>query len=231
MSEQKYFYIENGTQTGPVSAEELLGKIGPNTDIWCPGMANWAPANTVPEVAALLGGASAPEPSMSDPAATPYTGGSGDYTSGNSQNYGNPDYANQQQPSSPTASLSSNLTATLSNLTATNSPTAILSNPTAISILRSPTAINRVRPLATSLTITSSGQSSVRYSVAACSAFPLESPASSMLPRWRAHGIRAITPRHRRPPKMPRSLQSFALLWALFATSSRSSFPGATINE
>ena len=98
MSEQKYFYIENGTQTGPVSAEELLGKIGPNTDIWCPGMANWAPANTVPEVAALLGGASAPEPSMSDPAATPYTGGSGDYTSGNSQNYGNPDYANQQQP-------------------------------------------------------------------------------------------------------------------------------------
>jgi hypothetical protein len=100
MSEQKYFYIENGTQTGPVSAEELLGKIGPNTDIWCPGMANWAPANTVPEVAALLGGGmSAPAPDMPDPAATQYAGGSGDYSAGNSQNYGsNPNYADSQQP-------------------------------------------------------------------------------------------------------------------------------------
>ncbi len=97
MSEQKYFYIENGTQTGPVSAEELLGKISPNTDIWCAGMANWAPANTVPEVAALLGGGvAAPVPSTPDPAASQYSGGSGDYAAGNSQNYGNPNYANQQ---------------------------------------------------------------------------------------------------------------------------------------
>ena len=99
MSEQKYYYIENGTQSGPVTVEELLGRISLNTDIWCPGMDNWAPANTVPEIAALLGGGMpAPESSIPDPAATPYTGGSGDYSAGNSQNYGNPDYANQQQP-------------------------------------------------------------------------------------------------------------------------------------
>ena len=106
MSEQKYFYIENGNQVGPVSTEELLGKIGPSTEIWCPGMDNWAPANTVPEISALLGGGvAAPAPSIPDPAATSYTGGnSGDYNSGNSQNYGNSDYANnpsygnQQQP-------------------------------------------------------------------------------------------------------------------------------------
>ena len=105
MSEQKYYYIENGTQSGPVTAEELLGRISLNTDIWCPGMDNWAPANTVPEIAALLGGGvAAPAPSIPDPAATPYAGGNGDYNSGNSQNYGNSDYANnpsygnQQQP-------------------------------------------------------------------------------------------------------------------------------------
>lgn len=102
MSEQKYYYIENGTQTGPVTAEELLGKISPNTDIWCPGMDNWAPAHTVPEVAALIGGGVADTASsMPDPAATPYTGGNGDYSSGNSQNYGsNPDYADPL-PSDP----------------------------------------------------------------------------------------------------------------------------------
>jgi len=106
MSEQKYFYIENGNQVGPVSTEELLSKIGPSTEIWCPGMDNWAPANTVPEISALLGGGvAAPAPSVPDPAATSYTGGTGgDYNSGNSQNYGNsgyannPSYGNQQQP-------------------------------------------------------------------------------------------------------------------------------------
>ena len=98
MSEQKYYYIENGTQTGPVTAEELLGKISPNTDIWCPGMDNWAPAHTVPEVAALIGGGVADTASsMPDPAATQYTGGNGDYSAGNSQNYGsNPNYADPQ---------------------------------------------------------------------------------------------------------------------------------------
>ena len=100
MSESKYFYIDNGSQAGPVTAEELAGKIAPNTDIWCPGMANWAPASTVPEVAALLGGVSSDTPSVLDPAASQYNGG-GSYDSGNSQNYGsnygnNQDYGNNQ---------------------------------------------------------------------------------------------------------------------------------------
>ena len=94
MSESKYFYIENGTQTGPVTAEELVSRITPNTDIWCPGMANWAPANTVPEVSALFGGG------MAAPAQDGFNSASSQYDSGNSQNYGsNQNYAEpQQQP-------------------------------------------------------------------------------------------------------------------------------------
>jgi hypothetical protein len=95
MSEGKYYYVSDGQQSGPVTVEELVSKISPTTDIWCPGMPNWAPANTVPEVLALLNTPAAP-PNIPDPAATPYNGGSGDYSSGNSQNYGNPGYANQQ---------------------------------------------------------------------------------------------------------------------------------------
>ena len=94
MSESKYFYIENGTQTGPVTAEELVSRITPNTDIWCPGMANWAPANTVPEVSALFGGG------MAAPAQDGFNSASSQYDGGNSQNYGsNQNYADpQQQP-------------------------------------------------------------------------------------------------------------------------------------
>ena len=107
MNENQYFYIENGQQAGPVSVEELVGKITPYTDIWCPGMANWAQANSVPEVAAALAAAPAPEPSPAptdEPASSQYTNNN-DYT-GNANNYGNPqqdfgnsnNYGNPQNP-------------------------------------------------------------------------------------------------------------------------------------
>jgi len=104
MSENKYFYIENGSQTGPVTAEELISKITPNTDIWCPGMANWAPANTVPEVSALFGGMSAPSQDGFNSASSQYDGGNSQnygnnqsYADVNAQSFGNPQYNGNAQ--------------------------------------------------------------------------------------------------------------------------------------
>ncbi len=49
-----YYYIENNQQQGPVSLNELKVRINPDTMIWTEGMANWAPARTVPEVMQAL---------------------------------------------------------------------------------------------------------------------------------------------------------------------------------
>ncbi len=49
-----YYYIENNQQQGPVSLNELKARINPDTMIWTEGMANWAPARTVPEVMQAL---------------------------------------------------------------------------------------------------------------------------------------------------------------------------------
>lgn len=51
-----YFYISgaSNSQEGPVSADELVKRINPATMIWRPGMPEWAPASTVPEIAQML---------------------------------------------------------------------------------------------------------------------------------------------------------------------------------
>lgn len=48
--EKKYYYIDyQGQQRGPVDVEEFknLG-INAQTNVWCAGMANWAPAGQIP---------------------------------------------------------------------------------------------------------------------------------------------------------------------------------------
>ena len=52
-------YALSGQSHGPVTPAELremlqAGQISPETPVWCDGMADWAPARTVPEVAAGL---------------------------------------------------------------------------------------------------------------------------------------------------------------------------------
>ncbi len=51
-----YFYISESTnsQEGPVSADELIKHIKPETMIWRPGMAEWSAASTVAEIAQKL---------------------------------------------------------------------------------------------------------------------------------------------------------------------------------
>ena len=91
MNTNQFFYVENGKQVGPVTMEELAGKITPDTDVWCDGMSDWTKAGTVPELAAVLNGSA--QTTMSDAAFAAQYGSANDYI-GNSQNYGN----SQQQP-------------------------------------------------------------------------------------------------------------------------------------
>ncbi|MCC6418275.1 MAG: DUF4339 domain-containing protein [Gemmataceae bacterium] len=49
----EWYYAKNGQQLGPVSRDELkqytsAGQLRPNDLVWTEGMANWAPAQTVP---------------------------------------------------------------------------------------------------------------------------------------------------------------------------------------
>jgi membrane protease subunit (stomatin/prohibitin family) len=51
--------VENGQAVGPWTAAQLAqgvaaGRIGPDTLVWCAGMAEWAAARTVPALAALF---------------------------------------------------------------------------------------------------------------------------------------------------------------------------------
>lgn len=60
--EKKFYYIDAaGKQYGPFAAAELanLG-VTPTTYVWCAGMANWAFAKDVPEVASYLNAPQAP---------------------------------------------------------------------------------------------------------------------------------------------------------------------------
>jgi hypothetical protein len=91
MNTNQFFYIDNGKQIGPVTMEELAGKITPDTDVWCDGMPDWAKASAVPELSALLGGV---QP-MSDANFTAQYGSANDYI-GNSQNYGSNIQGNSQ---------------------------------------------------------------------------------------------------------------------------------------
>ncbi len=52
--------VENGQAVGPFGPTELAqaitaGRVGPDTLVWCAGMANWTAARSVPAVAAMLG--------------------------------------------------------------------------------------------------------------------------------------------------------------------------------
>lgn len=54
----EYHIVYNGQQVGPMSKEQLkLYGLEPNSQIWCKGMANWAPAYTVPELMEVINGA------------------------------------------------------------------------------------------------------------------------------------------------------------------------------
>lgn len=73
-----WYYSQNNTQMGPVSEQELVGKLASGelpaeALVWCEGMANWAPAAGVPELVAARGasgGLSMPSPGMAP--ANPY---------------------------------------------------------------------------------------------------------------------------------------------------------------
>ena len=59
--------VEAGQPVGPWSPAQLAqavtaGRVGPDTLVWCAGMANWAAARSVPELAPLLGATPPPLP-------------------------------------------------------------------------------------------------------------------------------------------------------------------------
>lgn len=49
-----YFYLENGVQKGPATADQLARAITPRTLLWCEGMEGWTAAEEIPEIRALL---------------------------------------------------------------------------------------------------------------------------------------------------------------------------------
>ena len=49
-----YFYLENGVQKGPATADQLARAITPRTLLWREGMEDWAAAEKIPEIRALL---------------------------------------------------------------------------------------------------------------------------------------------------------------------------------
>src|SRR5687767_12141022 len=71
MAGAEWYYVENGTQAGPVSIEDLVGIVrrkGPESPVFGPGMADWTPARRVPEIATRLGTAtSAAAPPLPPP--------------------------------------------------------------------------------------------------------------------------------------------------------------------
>lgn len=64
----KYFISVNGQQQGPFEEYELMSQgLTPSTLVWKEGMASWAPASTLPELAAYI--TSAPVGGYAAPAA------------------------------------------------------------------------------------------------------------------------------------------------------------------
>lgn len=65
----QFFAVVNGQQAGPYTMEQLsqlltAGTINPQSHVWKKGMAAWAVANTVPELAALFNNIPPPLPSV-----------------------------------------------------------------------------------------------------------------------------------------------------------------------
>lgn len=49
-----YFYLENGVQKGPATADQLARAITRRTLLWREGMEDWTTAEEIPEIRALL---------------------------------------------------------------------------------------------------------------------------------------------------------------------------------
>ncbi|MEM6677076.1 MAG: GYF domain-containing protein [Pseudomonadota bacterium] len=65
------FYVDLGSAEGPFDGEQLLalvreGRLTPETKVWREGMADWAPAGSVSDLATLFEGSSGPPPLPDD---------------------------------------------------------------------------------------------------------------------------------------------------------------------
>ncbi|MBP5687915.1 MAG: DUF4339 domain-containing protein [Muribaculaceae bacterium] len=69
---KQFFIIQNNQNFGPLPADQLkLYGLGPNSLVWCEGMANWTPASQVPELAQFLAPAAPVPPATPAPPAAP----------------------------------------------------------------------------------------------------------------------------------------------------------------
>ncbi len=78
MSDRSWFFASQGQQQGPYPEHQLreliaAGTIGPDTLVWCEGMANWQKAADIP---GLLDAGTSP-PAVARPAGPPVIGGGG----------------------------------------------------------------------------------------------------------------------------------------------------------
>lgn len=73
MNEALYFYVKNGVSEGPLSAEELIKLITPDTLIWTEGMTEWAPANEVAPISEMFATNTEEETKIAPPVFTPPT--------------------------------------------------------------------------------------------------------------------------------------------------------------
>lgn len=68
---KKYYLVENNQQTGPLSKEELRGRVSPSSLVWTEGMSDWTQAASLLELSDLF--RSTPPPVFTDP-----SGGNGE---------------------------------------------------------------------------------------------------------------------------------------------------------
>mgnify|MGYP004462691537 FL=1 len=73
MNEALYFYVKNGVSEGPLSAEELIKLITPDTLIWTEGMTEWAPASDVAPISEMFATDTEEETKIAPPVFTPPT--------------------------------------------------------------------------------------------------------------------------------------------------------------
>lgn len=73
MNEALYFYVKNGVSEGPLSAEELIKLITPDTLIWTEGMTEWAPASEVAPIGNMFATDTEEETKIAPPVFTPPT--------------------------------------------------------------------------------------------------------------------------------------------------------------
>lgn len=73
MNEALYFYVKNGVSEGPLSAEELIKLITPDTLIWTEGMTEWTPAGEVAPIGEMFATDTEEETKIAPPVFTPPT--------------------------------------------------------------------------------------------------------------------------------------------------------------